>query len=137
MLGGFVLATREGLGQRARSDDAPLVASAWAGVAAFVSFVYVSPTIGAPKAIYLMPVAVPATLFYVRGVAALPRGARRAALFGSALAALTAGLVFTQSLWFDPIDPELMASRWRVIGQALPESHIVETIDALVGTADR
>ena len=60
MLLGFAQATREALRWRGESDDAPLVAMTWVGVAAFVSFVYVSPTIGAPKAIYLLPLAVPA-----------------------------------------------------------------------------
>jgi hypothetical protein len=132
LLFGFARASVEALVRRGRSDDAPLVASTWAGIAAFVSFTWVSPTIGAPKAIYLLPVVVPAALFFVRGVGSLSARARRFALGEAALAALLSGLVFTQTLWFPPIAPEVMAGRWRLVGAALPNSHIVETLDALV-----
>ncbi|MGH0032660.1 MAG: hypothetical protein ACQGVC_22945, partial [Myxococcota bacterium] len=132
LLSGFAGATREAIRSRGRAPDAPLVASAWAGLVAFVGFTFVSPTIGAPKAIYLLPVAVPATLFFVRGVGALGARARTLGLAASAGAALVAALVFTQMLWFPPIGPKVMTGRWRMVGEALPESHIVETLDVLV-----
>jgi hypothetical protein len=132
VLVGLLGATAEALRRRGRSDDAPLVAACWAGALAFVSFVAVSPTIGAPKAIYLLPVAVPAALFFARGVDALRPALRPLALGASGLAALVAAAVFTASLWFPPIGPEVMAGRWRLVGTALPDSHIIETIDALV-----
>jgi 4-amino-4-deoxy-L-arabinose transferase-like glycosyltransferase len=132
MLFGFARASSEALRWHGESDDAPLVAMAWAGLVAFVSFTYVSPTIGAPKAIYLLPVAVPATLFFVRCVQSLPAVARGVVLAGSAAAALASALVFTQHLWFPPIGPEVMAGRWQLVGRALPDSHIVEAIERLV-----
>lgn len=135
VVAGFLAATVEALRRRGRSGDAPLVAASWAGLAAFVSFVAVSPTIGAPKTIYLLPLAVPAALFFGRGVEALAAGLRPAALGASALAALVSGLVFTAGLWFPSIPPEVMAGRWRLVGRALPDSHIVETLDLLVPEA--
>jgi ABC-type methionine transport system permease subunit len=109
----------------------------WVGLAAFVSFVYVSPTIGAPKAIYLLPLAVPAALFFVRCVEKFSSVARGFVLAGSAAAALASALVFTQSLWFPPIGPQVMTGRWQLVGAALPGSHIEETIERLVPASTR
>lgn len=132
LLLGFARATVEALRWHAGSDDAPLVAMSWAGLAAFVSFTYVSPTIGAPKAIYLLPLAVPAALFFVRGLPAAGSPLRAAALTGCAAAALLSALVFTQSLWFPPIGREVMTGRWQLVGRALPDSHIETTLEKLV-----
>lgn len=132
MLWGFARASAEALRTRGRSDDAPLVAIAWTALAAYLAYTFTSPTIGALKATYMLPAVVPAALFYVRGVSGL-RGPGRATVLGvSAAAALFSALVFTESLWFPPIAPEWMAGRWKLVGTALPGSHIGETIDALV-----
>ena len=110
LLLGFARATSEALRWHGGSDDAPLVAMSWTGLAAFVSFTYVSPTIGAPKAIYLLPLAVPAALFFVRGLPVRGAPLRVPVLVGSAAAALLSALVFAQGLWFPPIGPEVMNS---------------------------
>ena len=110
MLVGFVAALRESLRRRARTPDAPLVVMSVLGLAVFVAFTLRAPSAVAVKASYLLPLLVPAAVFFARGVDLLGVG-RRTALALAGSAALASGVVFTNGLVFPRItSPELRDS---------------------------
>ncbi|MBW2316151.1 MAG: hypothetical protein JRH10_18425 [Deltaproteobacteria bacterium] len=132
---GFALSTRELVRTRARTSTAPLTVMAWLALMAFVGFTWRVPTLGAAKASYLMPLAVPAAVFFARGAQALGARARGAALGISAAAAFVAALVFTSGLVFEPdrrADQTLVRT-WLHYGEKLPGAHIDEAVRVLYG----
>jgi len=135
---GFVLSTREVIRTRARAPTAPLTVMAWLALASFVAFTWRVPTLGAAKASYLMPLAVPAALFFARGAQALGPRRRAGALALSAVAALVAGLVFTSGLVFQPDRraERILVRTWLYYGEKLPGSHIGEAVRLLYGLPD-
>jgi 4-amino-4-deoxy-L-arabinose transferase-like glycosyltransferase len=131
MLAGFVLAVREALRRRGRSDDAPLVVVWLAGLAVFLSFTWIAPSVAAVKSSYLMPLVVPGAAFFARACAAAGRRVRALVLTVSAAAALAAAVVFTTGLVFPPQMKHLMVLRWKMVGGLLPDSRIGEAVDRL------
>ncbi len=100
LLLGFGLAAREL--RRGPRSDAPLVAMSALGLAFFVAFTVRNPAIVASKGSYLLPLFVPAGLFFARGVRALPRPARGVVVASAASAAVASAVVFTADLVFSP-----------------------------------
>lgn len=98
MLIGFAAGIGDLVRSRLRSPDAPLVAMATLAMAVFVGFSVGAPSPMALKGSYLLPLVVPAAVFYARGAALLPARARSVALCVSALAAATSAIVLTNGL---------------------------------------
>jgi hypothetical protein len=124
MLLGLAIAVRECWRSRGRSQDAPLLGMAALALASFVAFTLRNPAIVASKGSYLLPLLVPAGLFFARGAAALPGIARGAVLCVSAAAVFTSALVFTVDLVFEPrpLPPKAMLLR-QAAAQRLPHMH--------------
>jgi hypothetical protein len=133
LLCGLGLALRDAWRERGRSRDAPLAAMWLAGLVAFVSFTWITPTLSAAKGSYLLPLGVPGAVFFARTATALGRRARLVLLAVSSAAALAAALVFSDALLLPSIPPETMAARWRLVAATLPGAHIDEAVDRLVG----
>jgi hypothetical protein len=124
MLLGLVLATREAWRRRGRSSDAPLVGMAALALVSFVAFTVRNPAIVASKGAYLLPLLVPAGLFFARGAASLPAVVRGAVLALSAAAVVTSGLVFTSDVVFEPPPPPEKAPLLeKAAAQGLPHIH--------------
>lgn len=133
VLGGLALATRDAVRSRGRSADAPLVLMTALGVAAFVGFTWNAPSLAAPKASYLLPLAVPAAVFFGRGATSLRPRARRAALALSLGAALASGAIFTHGLVFRSDLQRILIPTWLTVGRQLPGAHIEEAVRILYG----
>jgi hypothetical protein len=132
MLLGFALALGDLVRSRGRSDDAPLVVLWGVGLATFVAFTWWAQSVVAVKGSYLLPLAVPGSVFFARGACWLGARWRPWILgFGTA-AALAAAAVFTHALVFPSPPAERMALRYRLMGELLPGSHIAEAADQLV-----
>jgi hypothetical protein len=130
---GLALCVRDMLRRGLRTPDAPLVVMAGVALVTFVAFTARAPALVAAKGSYLLPLLVPAGLFFARGVGALRGRVRHAALAMSAAAALAAALVFTSGLVFDPKSPAVPRRSWSVIAKQLPGQHIDEAVELLLG----
>jgi len=132
MLFGFGLAVADAIRRRGRSDDAPLVVLFGIGIAFFVAFTWWAQSVVAVKGSYLLPLSVPAAVFFARAVTRIRPRFRPLTLALCTLAALASAVIFTHDLVY-PSDPaERMAHRYRVMGEFLPNSHIAEAADRLV-----
>jgi 4-amino-4-deoxy-L-arabinose transferase-like glycosyltransferase len=100
MLAGGALCLRDWLVRGSAAPAAPVTAMALVGIAAFVAFTARAPTTAAVKASYLLPVTVPAAVFFARGVEALGSRARWIGLAGSGLAMAAAAVAFTTGVVF-------------------------------------
>jgi 4-amino-4-deoxy-L-arabinose transferase-like glycosyltransferase len=109
MLVGFISALREFLRRRGRSEDAPLVVMALVALAAFIAFTWRVPSTTAVKASYILPLVVPAALFFARGVELIGPRFRTPVLLISGAAVLAAAAVFTHGLVFPMLEPEPMS----------------------------
>ena len=119
---GLGLAAGESIRTRGRATDAPLVFLFGVGLSTFIAFTWQAPSVAAGKGSYLLPLAVPAGLFFVRGVERLPPRVRYPLLGLCALSAGIAALVFTNGLLFPPATG--FVPLWEQIGRDLP--HIVD-----------
>jgi hypothetical protein len=113
--------------------EAPLVAATGVGLASFVLFTWRAPSLAAAKASYLLPLAVPAALFFARGVAALPVRLRAVALSLSLAAALASGVVFTEGVVFEPAPSGPLVRHWLRQAARLPEARIGQAVRILEG----
>ncbi len=104
MLMGFFVALREAVRRRGRTPDAPLVLMSGVGLLTFVAFTIRAPSAVAVKASYMLPLVVPAAVFFTRGVGRLSGGTRTGALLISATAALAAAVIFTNGLVFPVLE---------------------------------
>ena len=102
MLLGIAISLRDVWRRRGRAQDAPLIAMFGLGVLAFVAFTAHNAAIVASKGSYLLPLLVPAGVFFARGAAVLPAVARGLVLCASTAAVLTSALVFTADVVFEP-----------------------------------
>lgn len=132
---GLTLCVRDVLRSGLRAPDAPLVVMAGVALVTFVTFTARAPALVAAKGSYLLPLLVPAGLFFARGVGALRGRVRHAALGVSAAAALAAALIFTSGLVFDPSNPAAARKGWSVIAKQLPGQHIDEAVEILLGAS--
>ena len=134
MLLGLALCTRDILRGGLRTPEAPLVLMTGVGLAVFVAFTARAPSLVAAKGSYLLPLLVPAGLFFARGVEALPGRLRHAALVLSASAALASAIVFTSGLVFQPASGAAVRNGWSTVARQLPDSHIDEAVAIFLGT---
>jgi hypothetical protein len=125
MLAGGALSLREWIARGSAAPAAPLTAMALVGTAAFVAFTARAPTTAAVKASYLLPLSVPAAVFFARGVEALRPRARRIAAGISALAAAAAAVAFTTGIVFaTDTRPHPPRPAWLTPGTAAAAAHL-------------
>ncbi len=129
---GLLRAARAALGTRLRSETAPLVALWGVGLAMFVAFTAWAPSVVAVKGSYLLPLLPAGCVFLAQACDQLAPDLRRIAHALSAAAAIAAALIFCEGLLFEPQPVEKMAAIWRVLGAALPGSHIAESVERLI-----
>jgi hypothetical protein len=134
MLLGLALCTRDILRGGLRTPEAPLVLMTAVGLATFVTFTARTPSLTAAKGSYLLPLLVPAGLFFARGVETLHGRLRRAALALSASAALASAIVFTSDLVSPPRGAAAIRNTWSIVAKQLPDSHIGEAVAIFLGT---
>jgi len=132
MLFGFGLAVSDAVRRRGRSDDAPLVALCGVGVGFFIAFTWWAQSVVAVKASYLLPLSVPAAVFFARGVTRIGARWRTPLLALCTLAAICSAVIFTHDLVYPAAPAERMAHRYRLMGKILPDSYIAEAADRLV-----
>jgi hypothetical protein len=126
MVIGFCSALLEFLRRRGASADAPLVVMGIVGLLTFIAFTARASSTAAVKASYLLPLVVPAAVFFARGVRVIgPRGSRLT-LAGSTLAALCAALVFSNGLLFPVQVLRFGAGRTPEQGSETPELAAVD-----------
>ena len=73
------------------------------GLVIFIAFTARAPSAVAVKASYMLPLVVPAAVFYVRGVSLLGVRSRTAVLAISVVAMIAAGLIFANGVIFPPL----------------------------------
>jgi 4-amino-4-deoxy-L-arabinose transferase-like glycosyltransferase len=131
---GFLAATVDAVRTWGRSRDAPLVAMTLLGLAAFVSFTWQAPSIAAAKGSYLLPLAVPAAVFFARG-ATMTRGALGVTvLIVSVAASVAAAIAFTDRLVFASMPMTAEGVRtWARFAAELPRSHLDEVVRYFFG----
>lgn len=132
VLYGFGRSLVDALRSRGRSVETPLVLMSLLGVTSFALFTWRAPSLAAVKGSYLLPLVVPAAIYFARSCRELPRPARATVVALSVTAALTASWVFTSRWAFprkNPVGPQVM---WTAIGRTLPESHISEAVRLLL-----
>ena len=97
---GFLAGLRELWRRRSATPDAPLIAMAVFGLAGFVWVTWGAPSVMVVKGAYLLPLAVPAAVFYARGLGLLGERTRRGVLGVSVASLLAAAAVFAHGLVF-------------------------------------
>jgi hypothetical protein len=107
MLLGVAISMRELWRGRGRTRDASLLAMSAFGILAFVGFTARAPALVASKGSYLLPLLVPAGVFFARGADALPTFVRRVVLCLSVAAAVASAVLFTADLVYEsrPLPP--------------------------------
>jgi len=132
VIAGFFVATRRLLSTGLRAAEAPVTLFAGCALALFVIFTWRAPSLVAAKASYLLPVGVPAALFFADGVASLGPRVRSAALAVSLVAALACAVAFTDGVLFNAraADP-LVVGLWTRLSAFLPGQHLDEAVMAL------
>jgi hypothetical protein len=132
---GFAAALAAAARSRGRASDAPLTLMAAMGLASFVAFSWGAPSMAAVKASYLLPLAVPAAVFFARACGLVGRRARRILLVISATAALASAVVFTEGVVLESreLDAE-MVEGWRLIARRLDSEPIRQAVKALTGS---
>jgi hypothetical protein len=136
MLLGLALCARDALRGGLRTPEAPLVLMTAAGLVTFVVFTARAPSLVAAKGSYLLPLLVPAGLFFARGVEVLRGRLRRVLLALSASAALASAIVFTSGLVFAPSDAAVARRGWNMVAKQLPDSRIGEAVEIFLGTGE-
>lgn len=135
MLIGFSAAVKDALLRRGRSPDAPLVIMALIGVGLLVAFTWRAPSMVAVKASYLLPVIIPAAVFFARGTLLFGRRGRIPLVALSALAALAAALVFTNGLVFQSAPmSSIEIEAWRGFAQTLGSEEMTKAMTFLLGS---
>ena len=136
MLLGFAQASVALVRSRLRAPDAPLTAMAFAGLATFVAFTWKAASTTDVKGSYLLPLAVPAAVFFARGMALVGVRTRRLCLAVSLAAALAAAVVFTNGLVHRSEGLAIDAIReWQWFGRVFPTTHLGEAIQRLAGAS--
>jgi 4-amino-4-deoxy-L-arabinose transferase-like glycosyltransferase len=129
---GFFVATRRLLSTRLRAPETPVTLFAGCTLALFVVFTWQAPSLVAAKASYLLPVGVPAALFFADGIASLGHRARTAALAASLVAGLACAVTFTDGVLFSARAPDpLVVGLWMRLSAFLPGQHLDEAIMTL------
>jgi 4-amino-4-deoxy-L-arabinose transferase-like glycosyltransferase len=129
---GLLTAAGELVRRRRLTPEAPFVAMTAIALATFVAFTLRAPGLSALKGSYLLPLGVPAAVFFVRGVRVLGPRLRRPALGLSLAAAALAAVLFTSGLVFEPPSPLPMRRAWLSYARQLPSAHLGEAVRVLV-----
>lgn len=125
---GFLAALHElGIAGR-RTPLFPAVVMTGLALASFVAFTARTPAVVVAKGSYLLPLGVPAALFFARGAKLLERRIRIAVVAVSIFAALTAAVFFTSGLVFEPLDAGPMLRGWHALSARLPGAGISEAV---------
>jgi hypothetical protein len=134
MLLGLLAAVYRLVRTRGGSPDAPLVVMTAVGLAFFVAFTWKAPSMAAVKGSYLLPLAVPAGVFFAGGAALLGRRCRMLILILSTAAVVSAALVFTAGAIYST-EPRLLEIHfWRHV---FPTSNIGDVMTLLTeGTGE-
>jgi hypothetical protein len=113
LLHGCAIALRNFQRAGGRDRDAPLLAMGAVGLSAFVGFTAANPALVASKGSYLLPLLVPAGIFFARGAAALPASLRRAVLCVASSAVVTSAVLFTVDAVYEsrPLPPKALLLR--------------------------
>jgi hypothetical protein len=127
LLAGLVVTAREVVRQGFAAPEAPLVSMAALGLALFIAFTWMAPTLAAVKASYLLSLLVPAAAFFARGLVFAGERWQRSLLALSATAALLAALLFTNRLTF--ATAPLSGQPWDPIIEAYPSSHMADALE--------
>ncbi len=115
---------------RGAAPEAPLAVSALLAFATFLWITWTAPSAAAVKGSYLLPLLVPAAVFFAGGVELLSRPLRGVALAVSALAAALAGLVFTADLLYPSLPMGVRV--WLLFAEQLPRAHIREAMERML-----
>jgi hypothetical protein len=97
---GFLAGLRDWARRGSATADAPILAMGVVGLASFVAITLESASTAIAKGSYLLPLAVPAAVFFARGCRLLPRRSRAIALLVSLAAAAASAAVFANGLVF-------------------------------------
>lgn len=127
---GFARALAATLRTRGAAPEAPLALSALLASATFVGITWTAPSAAAVKGSYLLPLLVPAAVFFAGGIRSLPRRLRGLALGLSSLAAALACLVFTADLLYPSV--HIAPRVFLQFGAELPGSHIREAMKRMM-----
>jgi hypothetical protein len=128
---GFLAALHQLGVARRRSPLFPAVVMAGLALASFIAFTARIPAPIVAKGSYLLPLAVPAALFFAHGAELLGRRLRMAVIAVAIFAALTAAVFFTSGLVFAPLDPGPMLQGWHTLSKRLPGAGISEAVSFL------
>jgi 4-amino-4-deoxy-L-arabinose transferase-like glycosyltransferase len=133
MLRGVIAAGVDLIARRGASRDASLVVFWLFGMTSFAAFTWGATSLVYLKGNFLLPLALPAAVFFARGVASCPGRLRRWILVLSATVALVAAVVLTNGVisWAPPLDTEAVA-RWRTWSMLLPTACIEEAMARLM-----
>lgn len=129
---GLGSAVRRVVATRGRAEETPLVLVTALALPAYAWFTWQVPSLSAVKASYLLPLLVPAGVYFARGCALFPTPVRRVALGLSAAAAALAAWVFTTGTVFPPTNATASRGYWLTIGQQLPDPFIAEAAQRLI-----
>ena len=129
---GFGVSVARTLRTRGRAAECPLVVLVALALPSFVAFTWMVPSLSATKASYLLPLLMPAGVFFANGCALLPAGGQRIALACSAGAAALAAFVFTTGTVFAPTNAQASQGFWMAMGRQLPDPYLVEAALRLI-----
>ena len=131
MLIGFIDAIRDLIKSRLDQAWFPLLAISVFGLLIYVYWTWHSHTLVAVKGSYLLPLIVPATAFFARGLQKTHGRMRFAIIFFCIVAILVNGIVFIEGLLYNtPYNyNNILIYGWMNIASEMPYSGIYETIN--------
>lgn len=121
------LRRREGL-----PPETPLLVMTLFALSTYVAFTYQNSSLVTAKGAYLLPLAVPAAVFFARGVEWLGEERQRLVLGLSLAAAGLAAVLFTDGLVFESIRAEPTRNAWLLFAEQLPGTHMDEAVELLM-----
>jgi len=111
--------------------EAPLIGMTLLGIATFVYFTSQAPALVAAKGSYLLPLATPFAVFFLRGLECLTNRWMLVCRAVSIVAIGVAAALFIQELVFPPLPDDKILYGWIDIGRVMPESNIIEAVNHL------
>jgi 4-amino-4-deoxy-L-arabinose transferase-like glycosyltransferase len=129
---GLLTAAAELVRRRRLTREAPFVAMSAIALATFVAFTLRAPGLSALKGSYLLPLGVPAAVFFMRGLRSLRPRLRLPVLGLSLAAAALAAALLTNGLVFESPSAEPMKRSWLSYARQLPDAHLGEAVRTLV-----
>jgi 4-amino-4-deoxy-L-arabinose transferase-like glycosyltransferase len=130
VLVGFARSLGRAVRSRGTAPDSPLSVSALLAGGIFLAITWTAPSAAAVKSSYLLPLLLPAAVFFAAGVDALPRALRAPALVLCGAAAALAALVFTADLLYPSMPMGVRV--WLLFAEQLPGSHIRDALERML-----